>query len=93
MRTPEEIKRGSMHSNNKGFDRYFQIEMEDVRGIYRDTTGDTKKGGRSLDLPPFHSHKWSGRGHLDPVHLNPIEHSSFKNIHIKKISLIFLYSF
>jgi hypothetical protein len=27
-----------------GFDRYFQIEMEDVRGIYRDTTGDTKKG-------------------------------------------------
>ena len=93
MRTPEEIKRSSMHTTKKGFDRYFQIEMEDVRGIYRDTTGDTKKGGRSLDLPPFHSHKWPGSGHLDPVHLNPIEHSSLKNIHIKKISLIFLYSF
>jgi len=44
VRTPEEIKRGSMHSTNKGFDRYFQIVMEDVRGIYRDATGDTKKG-------------------------------------------------
>jgi len=26
-----------------GFDRYFQVEMEDVRGIYRDPTGETKK--------------------------------------------------
>jgi len=53
MRTPEEIKRGSMHSTNKGFDRYFQIEMEDVRGIYRDTTGDTKKGAGPQTYPLF----------------------------------------
>ena len=52
-----------------------------------------QKRGRSSDLPPFHSHKWSGRGHLDPGPLNPIEHSSYKNIHMKRISLIFLYSF
>jgi integrase len=36
-RTPEEIKRATMHTTNKAFERYFQIEAEDVRNIYRDT--------------------------------------------------------
>ena len=40
MRTPEEIKRATMHSTNKAFERYFQIETEDLREIYRDTQRD-----------------------------------------------------
>lgn len=36
-RTPEEIKRATMHSTNKAFERYFNIEAEDLRNIYRDT--------------------------------------------------------
>ena len=39
QRTPEEIRRGSMHSTNKAFERYFQVEMEDVRNIYADAGG------------------------------------------------------
>jgi len=35
-RTPEEIKRASMHSTNKAFDRYFQIESDGLREIYSD---------------------------------------------------------
>jgi integrase/ribosomal protein S27AE len=33
-RTPEEIKKATMHSTNKAFDRYFDIEADDVRSIY-----------------------------------------------------------
>ncbi|MBU1902677.1 MAG: hypothetical protein KJ573_03700, partial [Proteobacteria bacterium] len=29
-RTPEQIKRATMHSTNKAFERYFQMELEDV---------------------------------------------------------------
>jgi hypothetical protein len=29
-RTPEEIKRATMHSTNKAFERYFWIETEDL---------------------------------------------------------------
>ncbi len=28
-----------MHSTNKAFERYFRIESEDLRHIYRDTVG------------------------------------------------------
>lgn len=35
-RTPEEIKRATMHTTNKAFERYFNIEADDLRGIYRD---------------------------------------------------------
>jgi hypothetical protein len=38
-RTPEEIKRATMHSTNKAFERYFWIETEDLREIYGDTVG------------------------------------------------------
>ena len=41
-RTPEEIKLGSMHSTNKAFERYFQVEPNDLRNIYRDTQSDNK---------------------------------------------------
>jgi len=33
--TPDQIKRGTMHSTNKAFERYFQIEMEDALKVYR----------------------------------------------------------
>jgi hypothetical protein len=36
-RTPEEIRLGSMHSTNRAFERYFQVEPDDLRAIYRDT--------------------------------------------------------
>jgi hypothetical protein len=44
FRTPEEIKRATMHSTNKAFERYFQIELDDVRGVYVDTVLTLKKG-------------------------------------------------
>ena len=40
--TPEEIKRGSMHSTNTAFNRYFQVENEEARTLYRDTRCVTK---------------------------------------------------
>jgi hypothetical protein len=36
-RTPEEIKRATMHSTNKAFERYFSMESDDLRSIYEDT--------------------------------------------------------
>jgi hypothetical protein len=36
-RTPEEIKRATMHSTNKAFERYFRIEADGIRSIYKDT--------------------------------------------------------
>jgi integrase len=36
-RTPEEIKRATMHSTNKAFERYFNMESDDLRNIYEDT--------------------------------------------------------
>ena len=52
-RTPEEIKRATMHTTNKAFERYFQIEAEDVRDIYRDTV---------VTFPPDNADKELTRG-------------------------------
>jgi integrase len=35
--SPERIKKASMHSTNKAFERYFQMELEDVREVYART--------------------------------------------------------
>lgn len=32
--SPEEIKRGTMHTTNKAFERYFRLEGDDLRNIY-----------------------------------------------------------
>jgi integrase len=40
--SPEEIKRATMHSTNKAFERYFQIESDDVRMIYAKSSGKEK---------------------------------------------------
>jgi len=37
FRTPEEIRKATMHSTNKAFERYFRMELDDVRDIYADT--------------------------------------------------------
>jgi hypothetical protein len=44
FRTPEMIKHATMHSTNKAFERYFRIESEDLRDIYRDTVRKDEKG-------------------------------------------------
>jgi len=40
--SPEEIKRATMHTTNAAFERYFQIESDDVRNIYRHSADITK---------------------------------------------------
>lgn len=40
--SPEEIKRATMHSTNKAFERYFQMESDDLRTIYGKTRGAKK---------------------------------------------------
>ena len=41
--TPEQIKRATMHSTNKAFERYFRIESDEVRDVYRLTQGGPRK--------------------------------------------------
>ncbi len=43
LRTPEEIKRATMHSSNKAFERYFRIDLADTRSVYSDTVLTLKK--------------------------------------------------
>jgi integrase len=50
-RTPEEIKRATMHSTNKAFERYFRIESDDLRGIYEDTREKDKPEGKTIKFP------------------------------------------
>lgn len=43
--SPEQIKQGTMHSTNKAFERYFRIEGDDLRQLYRQSSPDkTDKG-------------------------------------------------
>jgi len=53
--SPEEIKRATMHSTNKAFERYFQIEVEDVRKVYqkaadKDLTKNPSQGSKAKVL-------------------------------------------
>jgi integrase len=48
--SPEEIKRATMHSTNKAFERYFQIESDDLREIYSKTKG-SKKSKKNRGYP------------------------------------------
>jgi hypothetical protein len=61
FRAPEEIKRSTMHSTNKAFERYFQFEGDDLREIYGDTRlappgtrlAPKKEGGWKANLLKF----------------------------------------
>jgi hypothetical protein len=41
--SPEQIKAGTMHSTNKAFDRYLQIQTDDALSIYEASRGSTSK--------------------------------------------------
>lgn len=45
--TPEQIRRASMHSTNKAFERYFKVESEEVKNIYALTQEVHKKTNRN----------------------------------------------
>jgi integrase len=49
-RTPEEIKKATMHSTNKAFERYFQMGTDDIRAIYGDTRTSAKKQGNVVNF-------------------------------------------
>ena len=48
-RTPEEIKLASMHTTNKAFERYYRVEGDDLRSIYKDTKSGQKLAKKSID--------------------------------------------
>ena len=37
FKTPEQIRRATMHSTNKAFERYFRVELEEVKDVYSAT--------------------------------------------------------
>jgi len=41
--SPEQIKKASMHSTNVAFERYFKLELDDVKNIYKKTKKENKK--------------------------------------------------
>jgi integrase len=49
--SPEEIKRATMHTTNKAFERYFNIPLEDVRNIYQNTKKAAPKLHHDLEQP------------------------------------------
>jgi len=49
--SPEQIKKATMHSTNKAFDRYFQMETDDVREIYK-STRKKRVTNLSFDITP-----------------------------------------
>jgi len=48
--TPEQIRRATMHSTNKAFERYFQLSREELKAVYtvteRPTTDQPKRPAR-----------------------------------------------
>jgi integrase len=48
--TPEEIRRATMHSTNKAFERYYKIETDEIRSIYQKSQGATAL--QPLSNPP-----------------------------------------
>lgn len=41
--SPEQIKQGTMHQTNKAFERYFRIGADDIREIYKQSSGNNEK--------------------------------------------------
>lgn len=50
--TPEQIKRATMHSTNKAFERYFRIESDEVREIYKMAQGGPPVGHEKSGTNP-----------------------------------------
>jgi len=49
--SPEEIKKATMHSTNKAFERYFQVELDDVKNVYQNTKKVAPKLHHDLEQP------------------------------------------
>lgn len=39
--TPEQIRRATMHSTNKAFERYYMVSREELQDVYQATRCDT----------------------------------------------------
>jgi len=52
--SPEQIRKGTMHPTNVAFERYYKIELEDMRNVYRHTV---KKSGCTDFAPNFRAPK------------------------------------
>lgn len=50
-----------MHSTNKAFDRYFDVECDDIRGICADTA---KSGKSRIDTPLTPQERAGQKGEL-----------------------------
>ncbi len=48
--SPEQIKKASMHSTNAAFDRYFKLELDDVRNVYGRTKKRKERKGEVIKL-------------------------------------------
>jgi hypothetical protein len=48
--SPEHIKRATMHFTNKAFERYFQVQAEDIWTIYNQSKGGSEKGVKNISL-------------------------------------------
>ncbi|MFC1657502.1 hypothetical protein ACFL2P_02905 [Candidatus Moduliflexota bacterium] len=51
-RTPEEIKKATMHSTNKAFGRHFQMSTDDIRSIHGDTRTAANRQGKAVNFKP-----------------------------------------
>ena len=41
--SPEAIKRATMHGTNEAFERYLQVNGDELRGLYADTRGEVRR--------------------------------------------------
>jgi integrase len=48
--SPEQIRRATMHSTNVAFERYFKLELRDVRSVYEKTNKSKGKKGEVVNL-------------------------------------------
>ena len=48
FKTPEQIRRATMHSTNKAFERYFRVELEEVKDVYELTGEYAARGERDF---------------------------------------------
>ncbi len=48
--SPEQIRKASMHSTNMAFERYFKLELDDVKNIYQKTIKENKKKGKGISV-------------------------------------------
>ena len=70
--SPEQIKRATMHSTNKAFERYFRIESDEVREVYKLTQGGPRVGHqnggpKTSKLLNFNDKNGGGGGSRIPI--------------------------